>query len=77
MADFQKIQGLYMTEFEESLAFDDDDPDFAPINSASLTMQTVCRSAHFTNLLIDDNKCKFFPKTFDVCYKVKGLLSNF
>ncbi|KAK2581011.1 hypothetical protein KPH14_006061 [Odynerus spinipes] len=40
-----------MTEFEESVSFDADDPDFAPaVAQISIMAQTVLRSVHFTDI---------------------------
>lgn len=40
-----------MTEFEESVSFDADDPDFAPtVAKISIMAQTVLRTVHFTDI---------------------------
>lgn len=43
-----------MTEFEESVSFDEDDPDFAP--SASAGVRSVLRARRFTDAKFDVGK---------------------
>lgn len=59
-----------LTEFEESLSFDVDDPDFAPISSCGLiatlkTHETTLRGHHITGKL-----------TIQINYKILAILVN-
>ncbi|XP_076303001.1 uncharacterized protein LOC143221437, partial [Lasioglossum baleicum] len=44
-----------LTEFEENLSFDIDDPDFAPLNPRTIA-QNVLRSVQFTDITFGVNK---------------------
>ncbi|KAL2712014.1 protein pinocchio isoform X3 [Vespula squamosa] len=45
-----------MTEFEENVSFDADDPDFAPKVTHIVVAQTVLRSVHFTDITFGVDK---------------------
>ncbi|KOC60470.1 hypothetical protein WH47_07828 [Habropoda laboriosa] len=47
-----------MTEFEESVSFDIDDPDFAPSNPRTIA-RNVLRSVQFTDITFDVNKREY------------------
>ncbi|KAG7209286.1 hypothetical protein KM043_015400 [Ampulex compressa] len=53
----RRMEGT-MTEFEESVSFDIDDPDFAP-PSPRVTAQSVLRGMQFTDIAFGVNKRKY------------------
>lgn len=48
-----------MTEFEENVSFDADDPDFAPKVTHIVVAQTVFRSMHFTDITFGVDKREY------------------
>lgn len=49
-----------MTEFEENVSFDADDPDFAPKVTRIVVTQTVLRSVHFTDITFGVDKREYY-----------------
>lgn len=46
-----------MTEFEENVSFDIDDPDFAPSNTT--IAHNILRGVQFTDITFGVNKCEY------------------
>lgn len=53
-----------LTEFEENVAFDPDDPDFAPSNPRTVT-NNVLRNSQFTDFAFGVNKREYIHFWYD------------
>lgn len=54
-----------MTEFEENVSFDIDDPDFAPSKNTTIA-HNILRGMQFTDITFGVNKCEYIHATY--CY---------
>ena len=48
-----------MTEFEENVSFDIDDPDFAPSNLRAVPNSNAYRAVQFSDITFGVNKCEY------------------
>lgn len=58
-----KIMENRMTEFEENVSFDIDDPDFAPTYPPTIP-HNVLHSVQFTDITFGVNKCEYIRLWF-------------
>ncbi|XP_047367454.1 protein pinocchio isoform X2 [Vespa velutina] len=61
----RKMEGT-MTEFEENVSFDADDPDFAPKVTHIVVTQAVLRSMHFTDITFGVDKLATYQNNMSV-----------